>query len=97
MVAHRQKKRRRHLIGRREQRNAVLFLPIGIFDETGLELGRNQLSDRRDHPSALVTSNKVRPFDSRVDQRVYRVTNQRTTKQRHERLRESFVGAATTR
>jgi len=41
MVAHRQKERRRHLIGRREQGNAVLFLPIGIFDETGLKPGRN--------------------------------------------------------
>jgi len=81
-------------MGRRQQGNAILFLPFAVFDEGRAETGRNQLLDLRDHSIALVANDKVGLFDSRVDQRIDRVTNQRATKHWDKRLQESSVGAA---
>src|SRR6266576_5881158 len=97
MVAHGQKKWRRQVICRCEQRNAVLFLPFGILNETGLELGRNQLLECCDDPIALVTNDKIRLFDSRMDQCIYRIANQRTAQDWDERLEEGFIETAQTR
>src|SRR6266536_5307680 len=97
MVTHGQKKWRRQVIYRCEQRNAVLFLPIGILDEAGFKLGRNQLFDCCDDTTAFVTNDKIRLFDSRVDQRIYRIGNQRTAQDWDERLEEGVIETAQTR
>ena len=94
MVTHGQQKWRNDVIGCGEERNAVLFRPFMILDEAGLKLRRNQLLDLRNRSLAFVANDKIGLFDSSVDQRTDRVTNQWASKHRHEWLQECFVGAA---
>src|SRR4030095_15734352 len=97
MVAHHQKKWRRDVIGRGEDGDTVLFLPLTIFNERGFNPGRNQLFDSRSHPIALVTTYKASLSNSRADQGLDCVPDQGDTKHRDERLQKSFVYAAQTR
>ena len=45
MVAHREKKGFADVASGRKKRDAILFLPVAVFDEGGAEAGRNQLLD----------------------------------------------------
>src|SRR4029077_11163062 len=54
MVAHREKKGCADLTCGRKQRNAVLFLPVTVFDEGRAEAGRKELLDLLDHALAFI-------------------------------------------
>src|SRR5207248_5806773 len=70
MVAHREKKRFADVASGRKQRNAILFLPVTVFDEGHAEASRNQLLDLVDHARAFVADHEVDSFDPREDQRI---------------------------
>jgi hypothetical protein len=59
MVAHREKKGFADVASGRKKRDAILFLPVAVFDEGRAEAGRNQLLDLLDHAPAFVADHKV--------------------------------------
>ena len=75
MIAHREEKRHADVAGGGKKRDAVLFLPLVIFNERGLRPGGDQLFNRCNHSIALVTNNKGCLFNSGVDQQIDRVGN----------------------
>src|SRR5205814_10393863 len=97
MVAHREEKRSANVASRREHRNAILFLPIGIFDETRIETGRNQLLDLCNDALAFIADHEVDGFDPCAGQGIQDGRNQRATKDWNEWLEESFIGTTHTR
>jgi hypothetical protein len=86
MVAHREKKGFADAVSGGKKRDAILFLPVAVFDEGGADARRNQLLDLLDHAPAFVADHKVDGSDPRTDQGIQRVRNQRTAKHRDERL-----------
>src|SRR5207249_11462582 len=97
MVAHREKKGFAEVVSGRKKRDAILFLPVAVFDEGRAEAGRSQLLDLLDHAPAFVADHKVDACDPCVDQGIQRVRNQRTAKHGDEGLQESFIRTAETR
>src|SRR5262245_6921492 len=97
MVAHRQEKRRPDAISCCENGHAVLFLPIGIFDEERVEPARKQMLELRDDALAFVADHEVDCFDPRADQSIQSVRNQGAAKHWDKRLQESFVRATKAR
>ena len=59
MVAHREKKGFADVASGGKERDAILFLPVAVFDEGRAEAGRNQLLDLLDHAPAFVADHKV--------------------------------------
>src|SRR5438552_19217363 len=68
MVAHREKKGFVETVSGGKKRDAILFLPVAVFDEGGAEAGRNQLLDLCDHALAFVAERKVDACDPCADQ-----------------------------
>ena len=68
MVAHREKKGFAEVASSRKKRDAILFLPVAVFDEGRAEAGRNQLLDLLDHAPAFVADHKVDVCDPCADQ-----------------------------
>src|ERR1043166_1623244 len=60
MIAHGEKKRCGDAIGRCEQRNAILLLPIVIFNEGHTNAGGYQLLDARDHALAFIANDEAK-------------------------------------
>src|SRR5262245_9452429 len=79
MIAHREKKRFDDMISRRQQRSAVLFLPIEIFNEARTKAGRNQRFYLGDHALTFIANYEVESFDPRVGQCIQNVGNQGAT------------------
>ena len=97
MIAHREEKRCADVAGGSKKRDAILFLPIAIFDEGHVHTGRNKRPDLRDHALVFVAHHEMNGFDFCAHQGFQSVRNQGTTKHQDERLQESFVRAAQTR
>ena len=68
MVAHCEKKGFADVARSRKQWNAILFLPVTVFDEGRAEVGRKELLDLLDHAAAFITDHEVDLFDPRADQ-----------------------------
>ena len=68
MVAHREKKGFADVASGGKQRNAILFLPVTVFDEGRAEVGRKELLDLLDHAPAFIADHEVDRFDPRADQ-----------------------------
>ena len=68
MVAHREKKGFADVASGGKQRNAILFLPVTVFDEGSAEVGRKELLDLLDHAPAFIADHEVDRFDPRADQ-----------------------------
>src|SRR5215468_4103231 len=94
MVAHRQEKRRRDAISCCENGNAILFLPIAIFDEKRVEAARKQLLELLDDALAFVADHEVDGFDPRADQSIQSVRNQRAAEHGDKGLQDSSIRTA---
>ena len=68
MVAHREKKRFADAFSGGKKRDAILFLPVTVFDEGHAEASRNQLPGLLDHTPAFVADHEVDGFDPCADQ-----------------------------
>ena len=62
MVAHREKKGFADVASGGKQRDAILFLPVAVFDEGRAEAGRNELLDLLDHAPAFIADHEVDAF-----------------------------------
>ena len=68
MVAHCEKKRFADVASGGKQRDAILFLPVTVFDEGSAKVGRKELVDLLYHARAFIADHEVDRFDPRADQ-----------------------------
>ena len=66
MIAHGEDKGCTDVPGGSKKRDAIVFLPILIFDEGRADAGRNQLLDLRGHTLAFIAHHEIDGFDSRA-------------------------------
>ena len=74
MVAHREKKGFADVVSGGKKGDAILFLPVTVFDEGHAEARRNQLLDLLDHAPAFVADHEVDGFDPCADQDIQSCT-----------------------
>src|SRR5438034_7066005 len=74
MVAHRQKKGLADVPSGGKKRDAILFLPVAVFDEGHAEAGRNQPVGLRDHAPAFVADHE----SGRIDRKSTRLNSSHT-------------------
>ena len=91
VIAHREKKGSGDAIRRCEQRNAILFSPVAIFDEGRIKVGGNQLSHLVDHALAFKTDYEVHGFDPGMNQGIQGVRYQGSATHRDKWLQKSFI------
>src|SRR5258708_13652041 len=77
MVAHREKKGFAEVASGRKKRDAILFLPVAVFDEGRAEAHRKQLFVMLHHPPPFLADPTVGPCDSSPGQRRSRRRNHR--------------------
>jgi hypothetical protein len=92
MVAHREKKGFAEVASGRKKRDAILFLPVEVFDKGRAETERNQLLDLLDHAPAFVADHEVDRSDPGVKQGAESVRYQGSATHWDEWLEKSFIG-----
>src|SRR5204862_7231465 len=91
MIAHGEKKRCADVTHGCKQRDAVLFLPVTIYDKRRADMRRDQLFCRCNHPLAFVTDYEMRGANIRTAEGLQSVRQQWSTKHRQEGLEEMII------